>query len=168
MDQFKHLDLLHFVQQQGFPETDEAGSVGKYRALMFQPRLIGVIGVIAIVFQSAPLFLALSSLLWWNVLLPRYNPFDALYNALIAGPKELPRLGPAPPPRRASQGMAATITLGIGATLLGGWPMGSWVLQGLLVVISVLLNRKFCLGSYVYHLVKGNIAYANRTLPWAK
>lgn len=165
MTQSKHIDLLHFVQQQGFPEIDEAGSVKKFRALMFQPRLIGVISIGAIIFQFAPLFLALSAVLWWNVLLPQYNPFDALYNALIAGPKGLPRLGPAPPPRRAAQAIAATIMLGAGATLLGGWLMASWVLQGLFVMSGVMLRRKFCVGAYVYHLVKGDIAYTNRARP---
>jgi hypothetical protein len=165
MDELKSLKIFRFVQQQGFPEIDEATSVGKFRALMFQPRLLGVLAFGGIVFQFAPLFLALSALLWWNVLLPQYNPFDALYNALIAGPKELPRLGSAPPPRRAAQAMAGTIMLGAGATLLGGWPVASWILQGLFVMSGVLLRRKFCVGSYFYHLVKGDIACANRTLP---
>ena len=41
-------------------------------------------------------------------------------------------------------------------------------MQGLLVVISRMLVKKVSLSSYVYHLVTGNVAYANRTLPWAK
>ena len=43
------------------------------------------------------------------------------------------------------------------------------MLQGFLVVaFSALLFGKFCLGAYVYHLLKGRVAFANSTLPWAR
>ena len=44
----------------------------------------------------------------------------------------------------------------------------AWVLQAMLVVaFSALLFGRFCLGAYVYHLLKGRVAFANSTLPWA-
>ena len=32
---------------------------------------------------------------------------------------------------------------------------------------SALLFCSFCLGAYLYHLLKGRVAFANSTLPWA-
>ena len=47
--------------------------------------------------------------------------------------------------------------------------MASWVLQAMLVAaFSLLLFAKFCLGAYVFHLLRGEAAFANRTLPWAR
>ena len=78
-------------------------------------------------------------------------------------------LTPAPMPRRFAQGMAAGFLLGAGLGLLAGQPLVSRVLQGFLVVaFSALLFGKFCLGAYVYHLLKGRVAFANSTLPWAR
>ena len=159
---------LNFVRQQGFEDIDAAGCACRYPALMFQPRLIGVGVVVALVLQSAALFLALSALLWWNVLLPAHNPFDALYNRLVAAPKDLPKLPPAAPSRRFAQGMAATFMLAVGVCLLAGAFLAAWILQGLLVAaLSALVFGRFCLGSYLYYLMRGRAGFANRTLPWA-
>lgn len=135
---------------------------------MFQPRVIGVIVLVGLVTQAWPLFLALSAVLWWNVVLPSLNPFDALYNRVVADPKDKPRVSPAPPPRRFAQGMAATFMLGIGLSLFAGWTMVAWILEGLLVVALVsLVFGKFCLGSYLFHLIRGDVRFAQSTLPWA-
>jgi len=32
---------------------------------------------------------------------------------------------------------------------------------------AALLFGRFCLGAYVYHLLKGNVAFANGTCPWS-
>jgi hypothetical protein len=160
---------INFVHQQGFRDAMPAACESRYPALMFQPRLIGVLVVAGLILQAWPLFLILSAILWWNVLVPALNPFDALYNRLLAGPKGLPRLTPAPAPRRFAQGMAASFTVGIGLSLLLGWHVIAWTLEGLLIVALVALNfGKFCLGSYVFHLLRGDAAFANRTLPWAR
>jgi hypothetical protein len=43
-----------------------------------------------------------------------------------------------------------------------------WVFQVIFVVaISALLCGKFCLGAYIYHLLRGQFSFANATLPWA-
>ena len=48
---------------------------------------------------------------------------------------------------------------------LGMSPL-AWALQAIAVVaFSVLLFGRFCLGAYVYHLLKGRVAFANSTLP---
>ena len=160
---------LNFVRQQGFRDAAAASCGHRYPALMWQPRVIGVIVVVGLVLQAWPVFVLLSAVLWWNVLVPRLNPFDALYNGLVATPRDLPKLTPAPPPRRFSQAMAATFNLGIGLALLLGHATVAYVLEALLVVaLTALIFGRFCLGSYLWHLSTGEAAFANRTLPWVK
>jgi Domain of unknown function (DUF4395) len=160
---------FNFVEQQGVRNTKDSACELRYSALMFQPRLLGGFVLVGLIFQSWPLFLTLSIILWWNVLVPALNPFDAIYNNLIAGPKEIPRLAPAPEPRRFAQGMAATFMLCIGIFLLLKWQILSWIFESLLVAaLTALIFGKFCLGSYIFHLLKGEVAFANRTLPWGR
>lgn len=160
---------LNFIEQQGLVRTSGPACELQYTALMFQPRLIGAFVVSALIFQSWVLFLALSAVLWWNVSVPALNPFDAVYNRFIAGPKGLQPLTSAPGPRRFAQGMAATFMLCIGLFLFFKLHILAWIFESLLVVaLSSLIFGKFCLGSYVYHLIKGKVAFANRTLPWVQ
>jgi len=160
---------LNFIQQQGFKDAAPSACKLQYPALMFQPRLIGVIVAVGLVFQAPALFLILSVVLWWNAFVPSRNLFDALYNGLVAGPKGLSRLTPAPGPRRFAQGMAATFMLGIGLSLIFGWEVAAWVLEGVLAAaLAALIFGKFCLGSYVFRLLQGEAAFANRTLPWTR
>lgn len=160
---------LNFIRQQGFKQATEVGCETQYPALMFQPRLIGGFVAIGLILQAPTLFLVLSAVLWWNVVLPARNPFDGIYNRLIAGPRELPKLTAAPAPRRFAQGMAATFMLGIGLSLLLDRPVTALVLEVLLVVaLGALIFGRFCLGSYLYHLIRGDGAFANRTLPWVR
>jgi hypothetical protein len=53
-----------------------------------------------------------------------------------------------------------------GFTRVAGCRMdfGEYVLAAALVA---LFFGKFCLGSYLFHLLRGDAAFANRTLPWA-
>ena len=160
---------INFIKQQGFEDAGARTCDFQYPALMFQPRLIGVIVLAGVILQSAPLFLALSAVLWWNALLPGLNPFDGLYNRLVASRKGLPPLTAAPAPRRFSQGMAATFMLLIGVSLRAGWNTLAWLFEALLLVaLGALIFGAFCMGSFVFHLVTGNSEYAKRTLPWAR
>jgi len=145
-----------FVRNQGFQDVTLQTCTSRYPALMWQPRVMGVLVLIGLVVQSAPYFLALSMLLWWNALLPRLNPFDALHNRLVARPKGLLQLGSAPGPRRFSQGMAGTFMLAIGLSLLFGRDTLAWVLEALLAVALVaLVFGRFCLGSHIFLLLTG-------------
>ena len=160
---------LNFVRQQGFPQAQAADCPTQYRALMFQPRVIGILVLIGLVTQSPVLFLALAAILAWNVLLPAWSLFDALYNHLIAIPRGLPRLTPAPAPRRFAQGIACAFMLGIGLSLLANWRVLAWVVEGFLVIaLAALVFGKFCLGSYLFLLLRGQRTYAQQTLPWSR
>ncbi len=159
---------LNFVRQQGFPEATSDGGGVRYAALMFQPRLVGILVPIGLALQEGAFFLGLGVLLWWNAAFPRLNPFDALYNRLVANPRGMPRLEPAPPPRRFAQGMAGTLMVGIGLSLLAGWRGLAWSLEAVLVLaLGALIVGRFCLGSYLYLLLTGRAELANRTLPWS-
>lgn len=160
---------LNFVRQQGFRDASPEACGYQYPALIWQPRVIGSLVLVGLVFQAWPLFLALSALLGWNVVLPHLNPFDALYKRLVATPRGLPPLPPAPGPRRFAQAMAGTFMLAIGLSLLSGWTTLAWVLEALLLAaLGALIFGRFCLGSYLFLLLIGQSGFANRTLPWAR
>jgi uncharacterized iron-regulated membrane protein len=160
---------LNFIRQQGFPDAGADSCPCLYPALMWQPRILGTLVVIGLLFQSGIYFLLLGALLWWNAAIPRLNPFDALYNRIVAGPRGLPPLEPAPPPRRFAQGMAGTFMLVIGIALIAGLTGLAWIVEVLLVAaLAALIFGRFCLGSYIYFLVRGQGDFANRTLPWSR
>jgi hypothetical protein len=119
--------------------------------------------------QSWVVFLALSFVLWWNVALPRWNPFDIAYNRFVGARRGLPELPPAAGPRRFAQTMAACSTLGVAVSLRMGWTPIAWAFETLvLVALTSLLVGKLCLGSYLFHAFRGDRAFADRTLPWAR
>lgn len=160
---------LNFVRQQGYPDTSLEVSNSLYPALMWQPRVIGVLALVGVILQSAPYFFALGVLLWWNAIVPALNPFDALYNFLVAKPKHMPSLTPAPAPRRFAQAEAGTIFLAIGWALLWQANLLAYALEGLaLVSLGALIFGRFCQGSYLYWLLTRQSAFAHRTLPWSR
>jgi len=146
--------MSSFVRGQGFIGVDEAASAGWYKALMFQPKVIGILVAAGIAMQRPEWFLALAAILWWNALFPALNPLDASYNAMIAAPPRTPRLGPAPAPRRFAQGMVATFMLLIGVSLLRGWATIAWIAEASIVIALLdLFLRRFCLGAAVFNLI---------------
>ena len=166
--------VTNFMKQQGFASEPPDACDMHFEGLYFQPRIVFPAVIVATLLQlvsvplSAGLHFLLSAVLWWNTLLPALNPFELAYNRWVARPKGRLELVPAPGPRRMAQGMAAAFNLGAGLALLYGMAPLAWVLQAMLVLaFSALLFGRFCLGAYVYHLLKGRVAFANSTLPWA-
>jgi hypothetical protein len=159
----------NFILQQGLEAPDPQTCHVRYAALLFQPRLVGLTVLIGVVFQSPTVFLTLAALLWWSALLPALNPFDALYNVSLGKQPGAVRLTPAPGPRRFAQGMAGTFALIVGMLLLQKWKGVAYVFEALLLgaVIALVFGR-FCLGSFLYHLLRGRGDFARRTLPWAR
>ena len=144
---------FRFILQQGFEAADANESL--YTALMVQPRIISGLVALGVLFQSPWLFLALSAVLWWSTLAPTLNPFDVLANHFVTRRRGIPPLRIAPGPRRFAQGMAATVTFAIGATLLTGADRTAWLLEGLMVtaVVAAVFGN-FCEGAYLYGLVR--------------
>lgn len=166
--------VQNFMRQQGFAEEPADACDMHFEGLYFQPRLVFPAVLVAIALQfvslplSATLHLVISAVLWWNTLVPAANPFELAYNRWLAAPRGRRPLVPAPAPRRFAQAMAAAFNLAAALALVQGAFVPAWVLQALLVVaFSALLFGRFCLGAYVYHLLRGRVAFANSTLPWA-
>jgi uncharacterized protein DUF4395 len=158
----------NFILQQGLPEPPAASCPFQYSALLFQPRMVGIVVLLGVVLQQPAVFLALAAILGWSAAFPRLNPFDALYNWLRSRRPGGVALSPAPGPRRFAQGMAGTFALAIGVSLLLGWHRTAIVLQGFLIVaVAALVFGGFCFGSFIFHLVRGRLSFALRTLPWA-
>ena len=161
--------VRNFMKQQGFVEEPDNVCDMHFSGLYFQPRIVGTLVVMAIVASSAKLFFVLSAVLWWSVVVPKWNPFEVFYNRAFALPRRRPPLTPAPPARRFAQGMAAAFMLVAGLALLKGWVITAWVSEAFLVVaFAALLFGKFCLGAYIYQLLRGRVAFANSTLPWVR
>lgn len=159
----------NFILQQGFQELLPGNGCSlQYSGLQFQPRLILVWLMTAIVLQSPPVFVALSAVLWWSALLPRWNPFDLVYNQTIGRRAGAFRLGPAPAPRRTAQAIAGGLALGCATLLETGRTTAAYSFEALFVaaVLSLTVGG-FCFGSFLYHLFAGNRQFARRTLPWA-
>ena len=169
-DELKNIDSRgNFVLQQGLDPPAQESCPARFSALMFQPRVVGSVILLAVILQSPAMFLALSAILWWNVVLPRLNPFDAIYNRALGTRPGAVRLQPAPPPRRFAQGMAGSFALGIGVLLLLHLGTAALVLQGLLLAaLAALVFGRFCLGSFLYHLLRGRSGFAMATLPWKR
>ena len=160
---------LNFVRQQGFRNASPETCIHQYPALMLQPRIVGVLVLAGMLFQPWPHFLALSALLWWNAALPRLNPFDALYNQLMARPKGRLRLEPAPTPRRFAQSIAGTLMFATALSLLLGWRPAAWFFESvMLAALGALIFGRFCMGSYLYFVLTGQADFARNTLPWAR
>jgi hypothetical protein len=155
---------LCFIRQQGFSTPPSNNHL--YSALMFQPRIIGFLVVLAIVSRSSWLFLVLSAVLWWNAIVPTLNVFDAIYNYAVADPRGLSRLGAAPPPRRFAQGMAGTFALVIAVALMLGATTAAGLGEGLFsVALMLLIFGRFCAGSYVFHLLQQRLSMSRQSLP---
>jgi hypothetical protein len=168
--------VTNFMKQQGFQEEPPDTCNSHFGRLSFQPRIVFPIVLLGIFFgafglrgAAITIFLLLSAVLAWNTVLPQLNPFELAYNHFRATPRSTPLLAPAPGPRRFAQGMAAALLLVAALALLAGAPLLSGLAQGLLVTaFLVLLFGRFCLGAYIYHLLRGRVAFANATLPWAR
>lgn len=159
----------NFILQQGLSAPPAESCPLRFSALMFQPRIVGTVVLAAVLLQSPAIFLALSGVLWWNALFPRWNPFDALYNRTLGPLPAALRLSAAPAPRRFAQGMAGSFALAIGGSLLFGWNLAAPILEVLLLAaLAALVFGRFCLGSFIFHLVRGQGEFAMNTLPWIR
>jgi hypothetical protein len=105
--------------------------------------------------QSPFAFYLLCAVLWWSALLPKLNPFDAMYN-LIVGRNELSAsyLTPAPVPRRTAQAMAGIFALSCGLFLHFGFFTAAYVMEAVFLgAVLALILGGFCLGSFTFHLL---------------
>jgi len=156
----------NFILQQGLNDTPQEMCSAQFTALQFQPRMVASWVLLGVILQSPELFIMLFALLWWSALLPRRNPFDMIHNRIFGVRPGAVLLGPAPAPRRFAQGMAGTFSLVIGTLLLLGWRWAAFFFEALfLSTIAALVLGRFCLGSFIYHVLHGRPSFAIETLP---
>jgi hypothetical protein len=159
----------NFILQQGFDEPVPQACHLQYSALVLQPRVVGLPLLLGILLQSPVVFLALAAVLWWGALLPQWNLFDAVYNRTAGSKPGALRLGPAPAPRRFAQGLAGSFALVIAVALLMEWSVFAYVVEAFFAIaVGALAFGRFCLGSFLYHVLMGQWEFARRTLPWAR
>ncbi len=159
----------HFILQQGFEDPAPAACPLHYSALVFQPKivLIGVVG--GILFQSPAVFAIVGALLWWSALFPKLNPFRALYNRTLGSRPGAFRLDPSPAPRRAAETEAGTVAMASALLIHAGFSLAAYVVEAILLAAALaVIIGSFCLGSFVYHLLRGRWGFALQTLPWAR
>ncbi len=158
-----------FMQQQGFAGEEPVRVAPHFRALRFQPSLVGPLMLLAVIFQLRVLFFVLAAVLAWNVIFPQWNPFERFYDWAFGRRRGLPPLAPAPAPRRFAQGMAAVFMLAAGVAISLGWRTTAYVFEAMLILaFTALLGGKFCLGAYLYQVLRGKTSLANATCPWSR
>jgi hypothetical protein len=158
----------NFILQQGFDEPTAAVCPKQYSALHFQGRIVLAWLIAGILFQTPLLFYALCAVLWWSAAFPKLNPFDAIHNWTFGRREGAFHLIPAPAPRRTAQTMAGAFALAVGIFVHLGQSTAAYVVEGffLAAVIALTLGG-LCVGSFIYHLLRGKGAFARQTLPWA-
>jgi hypothetical protein len=157
----------NFTLQQGLDLARTCYRPEVAAALRFQPWIVGVWAAAGALLHSASVLAALAAVLAWSALVPRWNPFDLVHNALLAARAGRPRLEPAPAPRRFSAFLASLFAAGSAVCLSQGAPTAALVLEAILLLAVVLIvSVRFCLGSFVYHTIRGRLRFAIRTLPW--
>jgi hypothetical protein len=65
--------------------------------------------------------------------------------------------------------MAGTFALVVWISLQLGWKVTAIVFESIfMAAVAALAFGGFCLGSFIFHLIRGRAAFAKRTLPWAR
>lgn len=151
-----------FIVQQGFEPPAPASCELQYSALQFQPRIVLIWLAIGTAFQSTIVFATLAAILWWNAFAPKLNLFDAFYNRTIGQRTGGFRIRPAPPPRRTAQAMAGIFALACALLIQFGFADAAYVIEAIfLAAVLVLTVGGFCLGSFLYHLIRGYFVRRN-------
>src|SRR2546422_2055184 len=83
--------VMNFMKQQGFAQEPPDRAALRFKGLRFQPTIVGLMMLVAILTQSPAIFLLVSALLWLNVLVPAANPFENFYNRFVARRRGRPR-----------------------------------------------------------------------------
>ena len=160
---------LNFERQQGFADAPAQGCELRFRALVWQPRIMLALIFAGWLLETGWYFVGLGLVLWWGAFVPRLNVFDLAYNALVARRRGLPAAPVAPAPRRFAMFLAGGLSISGGLAHLAGRPALGWMPIGVLVLaIAAIVFAKFCFGSYLYHVIRGQLAYAHRTMPWSR
>lgn len=158
----------NLILQQGFEDPSPAVRPRQYAALVFQPKVVLLAIVAGILFQSPAIFSILGSLLWWSAFLPNLNPFTALYNGTVGRRPGTFRLGPAPAPRRSAEMTAGVFAFATALLIHTGFTLAANALAAIFLAAALaVVVGSFCLGTFMFHLLRGRRTFVRQTLPWA-
>jgi len=164
---YRHADR-RFLIQLGFDPGQKHSIPAFANTLLFQPRLVGLWVLTGAALQSWAVFGSLALVLWWGAIMPRWNLFDALHHRLLARRPGVPPVPAALAPRRAAMAEAGTLAASIAISLLipaPGVALGIEIF--LLLAVAAVVFGRLCLGAIVYHLARGRVELARRSLPWS-
>lgn len=140
-----------FVLQQGFsvpgdPETES----NLFFALQVQPRFIGCLILAGVALRSPFIFLIAGVVMWFSAIVPRWNPFNALYNHAL-GKRRGVFLLMSPPPRMFSEALAGSLALGIALLFAAGHTGVAMLLAGFFALAnSAVVFSRFCVGASLF------------------
>jgi hypothetical protein len=146
--------IRNFMRQQGFEREGAAECQMHFAALSFQPRVLGVLVLVGIALQLPAYFFVLAAILWWNVRFPMES-FRLFITARLPHRWKATAMG-----RR-----IATFSRWR-AGLLQGWMMTAWVVEAWWWRRGSSDLWEILSGIYIFHLIRGKVAFANATLPW--
>jgi hypothetical protein len=157
----------NFIIQQGLPAPPPGSCQLLTAALLFQPRVVALLLLAAVFTQSSPGFLALACVLWWSAAFPSLSPFDALYRLYARRKPDAAPLPGAEPPRRFAQALAGTFAAVISLALSQEWRVLAYGAQlFFMLAVAALAYGRLCVGSFFYFVLRGQLRFALRTLPW--
>src|SRR5437879_13197611 len=88
--------VMNFMKQQGFAQEPPDRAALRFKGLQFQPTIVGLMMLVAILTQSPAIFLLFLALLWLSVLVLAANPFVRVCNRLVVPPRRPSPLPSAP------------------------------------------------------------------------
>ena len=144
---------INFLKAQGYCNLSDAEISELAFGNRFAYILCGSIVAVAVATAHIPTLLAMTVVAFMGILLP-YHPFDYIYNHMLRGVLNKPKL----PPRSKQLKFACVIaTLWLIATtylFYAGLVLAGYVLGGLLVAVAFLVSATdFCIPSMIYNFI---------------
>lgn len=144
---------IKFLKAQGYCNLSDAEISELAFGNRFAYIVCGAIVAIAVATAHVPTLIAMTIVAFFGIILP-YHPFDYIYNHVLRGLLNKPKL----PPRSKQLKFACVIaTLWLIATtylFYAGFVIAGYVLGGLLVAVAFIVSATdFCIPSMIYNFI---------------
>jgi hypothetical protein len=131
---------------------------------MFQPRVAATTVAAGIALQLSWVFVLLACVLTIGAVWPHSNPFDAVYNKVVAPWNGGYRLQHAPLPRRFAQALAASLSGATALAINSSTPLMAVLLEFAMVgAMMAVFAARFCVGARLLHWLTGMSARAHQS-----
>lgn len=144
---------IRFLRAQGYCNLSDAEISGIAFGNRFAYIACGLIVAVAVAAAHVPTLVVMTVVAFLGIILP-YHPFDYVYNHVLRGMLNKPKL----PPRSKQLKFACVIaTLWLIATtylFYAGFALAGYVLGGLLVAVAFIVSTTdFCIPSMIYNFI---------------